>query len=78
MIKNKTLATWLAFLAGPLGGHRFYLHGLRDPWAWLLPLPTLLGVVGVVRARNLGLDDRISWGMGWPRPSVGTRNTTRI
>ncbi|MFO1212089.1 MAG: NINE protein, partial [Paenacidovorax caeni] len=24
-MKSKTLATWLAFLGGPLGLHRFYL-----------------------------------------------------
>ena len=24
-MKNKTLATWLTFLGGPLGLHRFYL-----------------------------------------------------
>ena len=29
-MKNKTLAAWLAFLGGPLGLHRFYLHGLGD------------------------------------------------
>ena len=29
-MKNKTLATWLAFLGGPLGLHRFYLHGFGD------------------------------------------------
>ncbi len=27
-MKSKTLATWLAFVGGPLGLHRFYLHGL--------------------------------------------------
>jgi hypothetical protein len=42
-MKNKTLAAWLAFLGGPLGLHRFYLHGLGDPWGWLLPIPTALG-----------------------------------
>ena len=31
-MKNKTLATWLAFVGGPLGLHRFYLKGLGD---WL-------------------------------------------
>ena len=29
-MKNKTVAAWLAFLGGPLGLHRFYLHGLGD------------------------------------------------
>ena len=37
-MKSKTLATWLAFLGGPLGLHRFYLHGARDLLGWLLPL----------------------------------------
>jgi hypothetical protein len=59
--RSKTLATWLAVLTGGLGGHRFYLHGLRDRWAWLHPLPTLLGAVGMARALNLGQDDRLAW-----------------
>ena len=29
-MKNKTLAAWLTFLGGPLGLHRFYLHGPTD------------------------------------------------
>ena len=59
--KSKTLATWIAFLGGSLGLHRFYLHGLSDPLGWLLPLPTLLGSYGVHRARMFGLDDPLSW-----------------
>jgi hypothetical protein len=59
--KHKTLATWLALLLGPLGAHRFYLHGWRDRWAWLHPGPTLLGLAGVVRLQNLGQDDRTAW-----------------
>lgn len=59
--KSKTLATWLALLTGPLGGHRFYLHGPGDFWAWLHPLPTLVGTWGVLRALNLGQDDQLSW-----------------
>ncbi len=59
--RNKTLATWLALLLGSLGGHRFYLFGARDPWAWLHPWPTLLGAVGVLRMRALGQDDRLAW-----------------
>jgi hypothetical protein len=27
----------------------------------LYPLPTLLGLYGVLRMRDLGLDDRLSW-----------------
>ncbi len=61
MVKNKTVATWLSFLAGPLGLHRFYLRGFSDPLGWLLPVPTFLGLYGVSRARALGLDDGLSW-----------------
>lgn len=60
-MKNKTLATWLAFAGGPLGLHRVYLFGLADRLAWLLPIPTLLGLYGVYRARSVGLDDTWSW-----------------
>lgn len=60
-MKNKTIAAWLAFLGGPLGLHRFYLHGLRDLMGWLLPLPTVLGLYGIERARQFGLDDQWSW-----------------
>ncbi len=60
-MKNKTLATWLALFGGGLGLHRFYLHGLGDKLGWLLPLPTLLGLYGIQRARALGLDDHWSW-----------------
>ena len=60
-MKNKTLATWLAFVGGPLGLHRFYLFGMGDWIGWLLPLPTLLGLYGISRARALGLDDPWAW-----------------
>jgi hypothetical protein len=59
--RNKTLAAWLAFLGGPLGLHRFYLHGLRDAIGWLLPLPTLLGLYGIWRVQAYGQDDLWSW-----------------
>jgi hypothetical protein len=58
---SKTLATWIAFLGGSLGLHRFYLHGLRDRIGWLCPWPTLLGLYGVLRMRELGQDDRLAW-----------------
>lgn len=58
---SKTVATWLALIGGSLGLHRLYLRGLRDPWAWLFFLPTLLGAYGVYRARSFGLDDHLSW-----------------
>lgn len=60
-IKHKAVATWLALLTGVFGLHRFYLHGLKDRWAWLFPLPTLLGLVGLQRMNNLGQDDRVAW-----------------
>jgi len=60
-MKSKTVAAWLAFLGGCLGLHRFYLHGLRDRLAWLIPVPTLLGAWGVWRMWNLGQDDLASW-----------------
>lgn len=54
---SKAVATWLAFLGGSLGLHRFYLHGVRDPWAWLYPWPTLAGAYGFWRMREWGVDD---------------------
>ena len=60
-MKNKTLAAWLTFIGGPLGLHRFYLFGFANRLAWLLPIPTLLGVYGVFRARTIGLEDPWSW-----------------
>ncbi len=60
-MKNKTLAVWITFLGGPLGLHRLYLLGRYDTIGWLLPVPTLIGIYGVLRARALGLDDTLSW-----------------
>ena len=60
-MKNKTLAAWLAFLGGPLGLHRFYLHGLGDLAGWALPIPTALGLYGIERIQRYGLDDQWSW-----------------
>jgi hypothetical protein len=60
-MKNKTLAAWLAFLGGPLGLHRFYLHGLADLPGWLLPIPTALGIYGIERVQRYGVDDPWSW-----------------
>ena len=60
-MKNKTVAAWLAFAGGPLGLHRFYLKGTHDWLGWLLPIPSLLGLYGVIRAREFGLDDHWSW-----------------
>ena len=60
-MKNKTLTVWLAFLGGPLGLHRFYLRGFGDLLGWALPIPTALGVYGIQRVQQFGLDDRLSW-----------------
>jgi hypothetical protein len=59
--KSKTLATWIAIIGGSLGLHRFYLYGLRDLPGWLHPLPALIGLYGVQRARSLGQDDHLAW-----------------
>jgi len=59
--KSKTLAVWIAFIGGGLGLHRFYLHGRRDLWGWLWPLPTLLGAYGLHRVQTLGQDDQLAW-----------------
>ncbi len=58
---SKTTSTWLALLLGAWGGHRFYLHGPKDPWAWVHALATGLGLVGVQRMRHLGQDDVAAW-----------------
>lgn len=60
-MKNKTITAWLSFIGGPIGLHRFYLFGKQDWLGWLLPLPTLLGLYGVKRVREYGIDDPISW-----------------
>lgn len=59
--RSKAVATWLAVIGGSFGLHRFYLHGWRDPWGWLYPWPTLLGLAGVQRMRAFGQDDPVSW-----------------
>ena len=55
--RSKAVATWLALVGGSIGLHRFYLHGGRDVWAWLHPLPTLVGAYGFWRLREFGVDD---------------------
>jgi hypothetical protein len=61
--RSKTIAAWLALLAGTLGLHRMYVHGFADRWAWLHPLPTGLGLIGLHRHLTLGQDDRLSWAL---------------
>jgi len=52
-----------AVAGGCLGWHRFYLYGWKDSIAWLHPWPTLVGLVGVLRMRQLGQDDLLSWAL---------------
>ena len=59
--KNKTLATWLAFIGGQLGLHRIYLYGWRDVLAWMHPLVAAVGWWGVERVRLHGQDDQLAW-----------------
>ncbi len=44
-----------------MGLHRFYLYGLTDMLAWLLPIPTALGFYGLERVKEFGQDDTLSW-----------------
>jgi TM2 domain len=55
--RSKTLATWLALVGGTLGLHRFYLHGFKDAWGWLAPIPTALGLYGLERLQTIGVED---------------------
>ena len=59
--KSKTLATWIALIGGSFGLHCFYLYGLKDRWGWLFIAPTLVGLYGVQRMRELGADDHVAW-----------------
>ncbi len=59
--KSKTVATWLALVGGSVGLHRFYLHGFRDLWGWLVIVPSAIGLYGVQRMRHLGGDDHLAW-----------------
>ena len=59
--KNKTIATWLAFIGGQLGLHRLYLYGWRDAFAWAHPVIAALGWWGVQRVRLYGQDDQLAW-----------------
>lgn len=59
--KNKTMATWLAFVGGQLGLHRLYLYGPGDLLAWAHPLVAAFGWWGVERIRTFGQDDQLAW-----------------
>ena len=62
-VRSKTLATWIAVIGGSVGLHHFYLGGFRNRWGWLYPIPTLVGLAGVMRMREHGVDDRLSWAL---------------
>ena len=59
--RSKTIAAWLALLAGTLGLHRMYLRSPHDLLAWLHLVPTGAGLWGVERMVRLGQDDRLAW-----------------
>jgi len=63
--KNKTLATFLAAVAGIFGAHRFYLYGRNDKGAWLYLLfsPLILPTVftGFIAALQIGLMPDEKW-----------------
>ena len=61
--KNKTLAAWMALVAGQLGAHRLYLYGWRDTLAWLHPAFAALGWWGISRVRLYGQDDQLAWAL---------------
>jgi hypothetical protein len=78
-MRNKTIAVWLTLVAGPLGLHRLYTAGRFDRLSWTLLLPTLVGGYGVMRARELGLDDQLSWLLiPWIGLSVAVTSLTAI
>jgi len=59
--KSKTLATWLAFLGGGFGLHRFYLHGFKDAWGWVWAVVTLVGLQGLRLHLTQGQDNHGAW-----------------
>ena len=78
-MKNKTVAVWLTLVAGPLGLHRIYLRSRFDGISLLLLVPTLVGTYGVLRAREVGLDDHLSWLLiPWLGLSVAASSLTAI
>ena len=60
-MKNKTFAVWLILMTGPLGLHRLYLYRRYGATGWLVLLASLVGGYGVMRARQFGVDDQLSW-----------------
>ena len=75
--KNKTLATLLAFLLGGLGMHRFYLHGIKDIWAWVHVLLFPFSVyAGFIEALVIGLTPDEKWD-ATHNPASGRRSESR-
>jgi TM2 domain-containing membrane protein YozV len=62
-MKNKTLATYLAFFLGLFGVHRFYLKGFSDIGGWLQVAVSAIGFVGLRRVWALGQDDQLAWAL---------------
>ena len=78
-MKNKTVAVWLTLFTGPVGLHRLYLLRRFDSLSWLQLIPTLIGAYGVLRAREIGLDDHASWVLiPWIGFSVAASSLTAI
>jgi hypothetical protein len=78
-MKNKTVAVWLTLITVPLGLHRIYLQRRFDTLSWLLLVTTLIGAYGVLRAREIGLDDHLSWLLiPWVGLSVAASSLTAI
>lgn len=59
--RSKTLTALLAFTLGIVGGHRFYLYGSRDLYAWLHAAATLLGLCGLILLRHSELHSAPGW-----------------
>lgn len=59
--RSKTVAAWLAVLAGTLGLHRIYLYGSRDALAWAHVPLTAAGAWGAWRMDAFGQDDPLAW-----------------
>ncbi|MEW6559199.1 MAG: TM2 domain-containing protein [Pseudomonadota bacterium] len=59
--KSKFLAALLALVTGVVGGHRFYLHGWKDRWAWLHGPLFIVGLLGVWRFVPQHRDDALTW-----------------
>ena len=59
----RRVATWLAFLGGRLGLHRFYLRGARDAWAGCSRADRCSASTASGACASLGVDDCASWAL---------------